>query len=110
MLRTFAARRPSHDLRQIRTHQVAAFMQAVCIALRAVSVEHLAPFRHVAIAAVFLDQLADEVEALSVALGAFDAEHFELAFDVAEDQIRSGHRAMLSIPAGRRPNLVGSGT
>jgi hypothetical protein len=74
MLQTFAARRPSHNLRQIRTYQVAA-------------VEHLAPFHHVAIATVFLDQPLDVIAALAVALGAFDAEHVELAFDVTEDQI-----------------------
>jgi hypothetical protein len=60
-------------------------MQAVCIALRAVSVEHFLPFHQVAVATVFLDQLTDEIEALAVALRAFDAEHVELAFDVAED-------------------------
>jgi hypothetical protein len=27
----------------------------------------------------------------TLAVGAFDAKHVELAFDVAEDQIRSGH-------------------
>jgi hypothetical protein len=32
-------RRSSQDLRQIRTHQVAALVQAMCIALRAVAVE-----------------------------------------------------------------------
>jgi hypothetical protein len=32
----------------------------------------------------------DVIAAPAVALGAFDAEHVELALDVAEDQIRSG--------------------
>ena len=32
-----------------------------------------------------------EIAALAVALGAFDAEHVELAFDVAEDEIGAGH-------------------
>jgi hypothetical protein len=31
------------------------------------------------------------IAALSVALGAFDAEHFELAFDVTEGEMGSGH-------------------
>jgi hypothetical protein len=53
-------------------------MQPVCIALRAVSVEHFPPFHHVAVAAVFLDQLVGVIAALPVALvGALDAEHVE---------------------------------
>ena len=35
-------------------------------------------------AAVLLDQLVDMIAPLAVALGAFDAEHVELAFDVTE--------------------------
>jgi hypothetical protein len=54
------------------TYQVAAIIQAA-VALRAVSVEHFPPFHHVAVAAVFLDQLVDVIAALAVALGAFDA-------------------------------------
>jgi hypothetical protein len=81
MLQTFAARRPSHDLRQIRTYQVATLVQSG-VTLRAISVEHFPPFHHVAIAAVFLDHPLDVIAALAVALGAFDAEHVELAFDV----------------------------
>ena len=38
----------------------------------------------------------DVIAALAFALGAFDAEHVELALDVAEDQIGSGHLTMLS--------------
>jgi hypothetical protein len=64
-------------------------MQAVCIALRAVSVEHFPPFHHVAVAVISLDQLVDVIAALAVALGAFDAKHVELAFDVAEDEVGS---------------------
>jgi hypothetical protein len=92
MLQTFAARCPSQDLRQIGAHQVATIIQAA-VTLRAVGVEHFPPFHHVAVAAVFLDQLGDVIAALAVALGAFDAEHVELALDVAEDEIRSGHVA-----------------
>ena len=56
----------------------------------------------VGLAAVFLDQLMDVIAALAGAPGAFDVEHVELAFDVAEDEIGSGHRAMLSIRATPR--------
>jgi hypothetical protein len=70
-------------------------MQAVCIALRAVSVQHFPPFHQVALAPVLLDQL-DVIAALAVALGALDAENVELALDIAEDEICSGHLAMLS--------------
>jgi hypothetical protein len=58
MLQTFAARRPSQDLRQIRAHQVAAIIQAA-VALRAVGVEHFPPFHHVAVPPIFLDQLVE---------------------------------------------------
>jgi hypothetical protein len=39
----------------------------------------------VGLAPVFLDQVIDVIAALAGALGAFDVEHVELAFDVAED-------------------------
>jgi hypothetical protein len=61
------------------------------VALQAISVEHFPPFHQVAIAAVFLDQLVDVIAALAVALGALDAEHVELAFDVAEDEMGPRH-------------------
>jgi hypothetical protein len=38
----------------LRTYQIAAFVQAVCIAPRTVAVELFLPFHHVALAAVFL--------------------------------------------------------
>jgi hypothetical protein len=38
-----------------------------------------------------LDQLVDVIAALAVALGALDAEHVELAFDVAEDEMGPRH-------------------
>ena len=90
MLQTFAPRRPSHNLRQIRTYQVAALMQAVCIALRTVAVELFFPLRHVSLAPVLLDQPVDVIAALAVAFGALDAEHVELAFDVTEHEVRFG--------------------
>ena len=42
------------------------------------------------------DQLVDVIAALPVALGAFDAEHVELALNVAEDEVTAGHGAMFS--------------
>jgi hypothetical protein len=45
---------------------------------------------------LFLDQLVDVIAALAVAFSALDTEHVELAFDVAEDEIRSWHLTMLS--------------
>ena len=41
--------------------------------------------------AVFLDQLVDVIAALAGALSAFDVEHVELAFEVAEDEIGARH-------------------
>jgi len=61
----------------------------VCIALRAVAVELLLPLHHVCLAAVFLDEPVDAVAAFPGALGAFDAQRVELAFDVTEDEIGS---------------------
>jgi hypothetical protein len=45
--------------------------------------------------------------ALAGALGAFDVEHVELAFDVAEYEIGSGHRAGRHLPAIRSPRRRG---
>ena len=45
----------------------------------------------VGLAAVFLDQLMDVIAALAGAPGAFDVEHVELAFDVAEDEVSARH-------------------
>jgi hypothetical protein len=40
---------------------------------------------------LFLDEPADAVAALAGALGAFDAQHVELALDVTEDEIGASH-------------------
>jgi hypothetical protein len=57
-------RMPASPRRQIWTYQVAAFVQAVCIASGAVAVKLIPPFHHVCLAAVFLDELAAAVAAL----------------------------------------------
>ena len=54
------------------------------ITVRAVAVELFLPLHHVALASVLLDQFVDVIPALAAALGAFDAEHVELALNVAE--------------------------
>ena len=41
--------------------------------------------------AVPLDEPINVIAALAVALGAFDAKHVELAFDITEDEIGAGH-------------------
>ena len=56
-----------------------------------VAVELLLPFHHVGLVPVLLDEFMDVIAALTSALGAFDAEHVELAFDVAEDEVGAGH-------------------
>src|SRR5438046_1314948 len=76
-----------HDLRQIWTYQIAAFVQRASIALRAFAVELFLPFHHVCLASIFLDEPADAVAAFAGAFGAFDAEHVEFSFDVTEDEI-----------------------
>src|SRR5262249_14800125 len=57
------------------------------VALRAVAVKLLLPFHHVCLAAVFLDQLVNVIGPLASAFRTLDAEHVELVFDVAEDEI-----------------------
>ena len=83
-------RMPASPRRQIWTYQVAAFVQALCIASGAVAVKLFPPFHHVCLAAVFLDELADAVAALAGALGAFDVQRVERAVDVSEDEISPG--------------------
>jgi hypothetical protein len=68
-------------------------VKARCVAARAVAVELFLPFHQVAVAAVFRDQLVHLIAALATALAAFDAQHIELAVDVAEDEIGSVARA-----------------
>src|SRR5262245_10069236 len=63
------------------------------VAARTVAVELLPPFHHVALAAVFLDELGDAVAPLASALGAFDAQRIELVLDVAEDEVGVRHRS-----------------
>jgi len=63
------------------------------VAARTVAVELLPPFHHICLAAVFRDQLVHLIAALARALAAFDAQHIELAFDVAEDEVGSMARA-----------------
>ena len=87
-----------HDLRQIWTYQIAAFVQRASIALRAFAVELFLPFHHVCLAAVFLDEPADAIATFAGALGAFDAEHVEFSFDVTEDEIGSPRHNMVTLP------------
>jgi hypothetical protein len=63
------------------------------VALRTVAVALLPPFHHIAATAVFRNQLAQLIAALARAFAAFDAQHIELAFDVAENEIGSMARA-----------------
>jgi len=71
--------------------------------LRAVAVKLLLPFHHVAAAAVFRDQLMHLIAALAPILAAFDAQHIELAFDVAEDEVSAA--ALGSLTAKIFPQL-----
>jgi hypothetical protein len=50
----------------------------------------------------------DAIAALAVALGAFDAEHVELAFYVAEDEIGSGHGVASLLRRERYQDLPGT--
>jgi hypothetical protein len=60
------------------------------VALRTVAVELFPPFS-IAVATVFRDQLAHLIAALARAPAAFDAQHIELAFDVAENEVAARH-------------------
>ena len=57
------------------------------VTARAVAVELFPPFHHIAVTAVFRDQLAHLIAALAPAFPAFDAQHIEFTFDVAEDEV-----------------------
>jgi hypothetical protein len=92
--RDCAAGEPLKHLRQIGTDQVAAIVQLWRVPLWAVAVELLLPFHHVGAAAVLLDQPADAIAALALAARAFDAQHVELALDVAKYEIGAGHRGL----------------
>jgi hypothetical protein len=76
------------------------------VALRTVAVALLPPFHHIAATAVFRNQLAQLIAALARAFAAFDAQHIELAFDVAENEIGSVARAY-SITSSARPSNEG---
>jgi hypothetical protein len=60
------------DLRQVRTYQIAPFVQAECIAPRAVPVKPFFPFHQIGSAAVFLDEFADTIETIIAAVSPFD--------------------------------------
>jgi alkylhydroperoxidase family enzyme len=55
-----------------------------------VAVELFSPFHHIAAAAVFCDELVHLVAAFAPAPAAFNAQHVEVAFDVAENEIGCG--------------------
>src|SRR5262245_40185092 len=79
----------SEHFGKVWADQIAAVMYPG-IPLRAIAVEHFAPDHQVALAAVLLDQLSHAVAALAVALGALDAQHVELALNIAEDDVTAG--------------------
>jgi hypothetical protein len=61
----------------------------------------------VALTAVFRNQLAQLIAALARAFAAFDAQHIELAFDVAEDEVSSVPRAYSITSSARKRIAVG---
>jgi hypothetical protein len=54
----------------------------------------------------FLDQLVDVIAALAVALGAFDAEHVELALDMASPQICRANATRIPAPKKQPKSAV----
>jgi hypothetical protein len=76
---------------QIGADQVTAIMQLRRVPFRTVAVELLLPFHHVGVASVFFDQPTDIVASLVLAARAFDAQHAELALNVAKYEMRSSH-------------------
>jgi hypothetical protein len=71
-----------------------------------IAVELFSPFHHIAAAAVFCDELVHLVAAFAPAPAAFNAQHVEVAFDVAENEIGSVARAY-SITSSARASTVG---
>jgi hypothetical protein len=63
------------------------------VAARTVAVELFLPLHHIAFAAAFLDELVPLIAALARAPAAFDAQHIELALDIAEYEVGSMARA-----------------
>src|SRR5262249_21136883 len=76
------------------------------VAARTVAVELFPPFHHIAVTAVFRDQLAHLIAALAPAFPAFDAQHIEFAFDVAKDKVGPVARAY-SITSSASASSVG---
>ena len=62
-------------------------LEAMRVAARTVAVELLLPLHHIAVAAVFRDQLVHLIAAFARGPAAFDAQHIELAFDAAEYEV-----------------------
>jgi len=81
-------------------------VQAERVAARTVAVELFLPFHQVAATAVFRDQLAHLIATLARAFAAFDAQHVELAVEVAEDEVSAVARAY-SITSSARASSVG---
>ena len=78
------------------------------VASRTVAVELLLPLHHIAFAAVFLDELVHLIAALARAPAAFDAQHIELAFDIAEYEVGSVARAYSTTSSARASNVAGT--
>jgi len=76
------------------------------VAAGTVAVELFPPFHHIAATAVFRDQLVHLIAALARAFGASDAQHVELAFYIAEDEVGSVARAY-SITSSARASSDG---
>ena len=76
------------------------------VAAGTVAVELFPPFHHIAVTAVFRDQLAHLIAALAPAFPAFDAQHIEFTFDVAENEVGSAARAY-SITSSARASTDG---
>jgi hypothetical protein len=70
-------------------------MQLRRVPLRTITVELVAPFHHVAVAPIFLDQLADLIATFSAAPRALDTQHIELTLDVAKYEIAAHFRFYL---------------
>jgi hypothetical protein len=92
--------RVSNELGQIGADQVTALVQLSSIPLRAAAskVEH--PFTHVATAPVLSDEFGHVVAPLTRAKRALNPQDVQLAGDITEGDIGSGH-ALVQRPAAR---------
>jgi len=76
--------RPLKHLRQLRAPCTARIIHIVCNLLRALGCQFIEPIEDLGIAAPLINETAQAIAAVTLALVAIDAQHIELADEIAE--------------------------